>query len=487
MPETRNSRLRHSGSTSPLWHAPPRVLIIELVALVVCLGLLNGPHQSRVMAAAPTTTPIVRCNPSPAGAPPGDPLVFDLYIENVTDLNAVDLELTFDATAAQIVDTNAPRPGVQIEPLSSFLQPDFVIYNEADNTAGLIQYAVTQVAQPAVDGSGPVARVTSADANPGLFTASFTKHELARPDGSIISSTAEDCTIGFWTSPDLSISKSGSNAVPQWSGVGAGVDHYELWRANNAPYFSSGDAGTTKVVDVAAAANPDNSQNYVYTDSTSGIGDTANNSVYVVRAVGTGGQTLDSNRVGEFDFSLAAGDTSADRYNHIALPLQTAPPLPDADALAAHVGSSVQQVLDWDAAAQQFDFWLPPFSIGENFALDTGGPYFLLVDDTSPGITTFLGGVPAQGSVSFNLEPGDSTSCAYNAISVPLDQPGITTASELANAIGPGTVEQVLRWDAPSDAFDFWLPDFSVGTNFAVRTGYPYFVCLKSTAPTVWP
>jgi hypothetical protein len=94
--------------------------------------------------------------------------------------------------------------------------------------------------------------------------------------------------------------------------------------------------------------------------------------------------------------------------------------------------------------------------------------------------------VPPQGTVRFDLVSYGS-SCQFNEISLPLDQTGITSAAQLAEAIGTTYVEQVLFWRPDVNAFEFWLPEISFGTNFATRVGYPYHVCLKPGAPSVWP
>ena len=67
-----------------------------------------------------------------------------MYIDDVVGLNGVDLRISFFNTAiAQVVD-QLPATGVQIQPLNTFLQPDFVVRNTANNTAGTIRYAATQ-------------------------------------------------------------------------------------------------------------------------------------------------------------------------------------------------------------------------------------------------------------------------------------------------------------------------------------------------------
>ena len=50
----------------------------------------------------------------------------------------------FDPAVLEVVDANPAQDGVQIVP-GSFLKPDFVVRSLADNAAGTIWYASTQV------------------------------------------------------------------------------------------------------------------------------------------------------------------------------------------------------------------------------------------------------------------------------------------------------------------------------------------------------
>jgi hypothetical protein len=190
----------------------------------------------------------------------------------------------------------------------------------------------------------------------------------------------------------------------------------------------------------------------------------------------------DSNGVGEFDFALQAGSVGNNRYNVIALPVDVTAQLPDADALATYIGSSVQQVLHWNSTVQTYESWYPPFSFGQNFELETGQSYWVQLDHTAPFVISFVGSVPASSSVEYNLV-GANPTCQLNQILLPLDQPGITTAAELAASIG--NVAQVLSWDPNVQTFSTWYPDFNFGTNFSTQIGYPYHLCLKQS--TSWP
>jgi len=176
-----------------------------------------------------------------------------------------------------------------------------------------------------------------------------------------------------------------------------------------------------------------------------------------------------------------------DKYNFIALPLDSSDSFNyTASGLAGYVPGT-KKVVKWDAANQQYVSYTPGISPpSADFSLEIGGAYFLLLDSSADDVVSFVGDVPAQGSVVFTLTAGTSSSCSYNAISIPLDQGQIATAQDLADAI-TGT-KKVTKWDANNQQYVSYTPGISPpSANFDVSIGYPYFVCLDDTAPSQWP
>lgn len=181
---------------------------------------------------------------------------------------------------------------------------------------------------------------------------------------------------------------------------------------------------------------------------------------------------------------------AAENYNLVAMPLDASASITPfkASGLAAYHGGSVKQVLQFNSTNQTFDSYIPgispPFL---DFSLMVGRAYFLQVDNTSSNVLSLVGDVPAEGSVTFTdfAKGATPSECKFNAISIPLDQSGITNAGALATAIGG--VTQVLAWNTTNQTFDSYIPGVSPPfLNFAVQIGYPYFVCLNSNAPTGW-
>ncbi|MGH2545122.1 MAG: hypothetical protein ACRDIB_20215, partial [Ardenticatenaceae bacterium] len=218
----------------------------------------------------------------------------------------------------------------------------------------------------------------------------------------------------------------------------------------------------------------------VYDDTQSGIGDVSDNSFYVVRPIAAGGQIGEiSNRVGEYDYPLVSA--AALNYNDLALVL-TNPAVTDAASMAASLGDSIHRVLRYRAVTQSFQTYHVG-NLATNFSLSTGDFLFVVTDATAPPTATLVGGVPAPGSVSFNLVFG--TSGRYNFLSLPLDQAALSSASAVATDIGPAVLG-VIRYRSDTASYQTFIPG-NPGTDFPLSIGEPFAVVLTSGAPVTWP
>ncbi len=351
--------------------------------------------------------------------------------------------------------------------------PNFVsaIMVGVDLAPNLLSNYRIQSGSPAVDAGAAAAG--------GVNAPSDDIDGILRPQGAGFDMSANE----VWTlppqAPVVTISRSGSNAVLNWAAVtldtGGGatvVTSYQVFRSTS-PYFAP-DVNTLW----ATVLTPG------FTD-TGVVGNVGLvNYYYVVRAMNAGGPSVNSNRVGVFNFGLTPGVGAVEYLNQIALPLEVLAQLPNAQALAAYIGAGVTQVLHWDPASQTFEFWLPAISFGTNFNLQTGQAYWVQLDNTGPSVVSFLGGVPTAGALHFSLI-GASPNCLLNNIMLPLDQATITTAGALSASVTQ--VDQALHWDALSQTYEFWLPAISFGTNFTTEIGHPYQLCLAAGAPAQWP
>ncbi len=181
-----------------------------------------------------------------------------------------------------------------------------------------------------------------------------------------------------------------------------------------------------------------------------------------------------------------AQSPAAENWNELAIPLNASSTITNAQSLADSIPGTVQ-VLKWNVAGQSFQFYFPDIGFGDNFSVQTGEAFFVQVNNTAANTFTVVGDVPPQsgqpGAVEFNLT-GNSTACKWNHISIPLDQgANFSDAATLSTNIG--NVEQLLSWDPAAQNFKFYFPEISFGDNFNVATGYPYFVCMKTSKN--WP
>lgn len=184
----------NAGSPRNLWGK-----IWNILLLSACLALSGGPPAAAdQVSLTPQADAIVRCDPSSVFGYTDGTVSIDLYIQDVVDLYGADLVVTFDTSIASVVDQDSSQEGVQIQLLSTFLVPGFTLFQVADNTAGTIHYATTQLnPQEPATGSGPVARVTFQPKTYGEFTMTFTYHMLSDRSGVEIPSISQTCFVDF--------------------------------------------------------------------------------------------------------------------------------------------------------------------------------------------------------------------------------------------------------------------------------------------------
>jgi hypothetical protein len=271
----------------------------------------------------------------------------------------------------------------------------------------------------------------------------------------------------------LSASKSGTNVLLSWTAE-PGAVQYRIYR-DTAPYFAPPFGSP-----YATTAG------LTYTDL-SAVGDPSINHYYVVSAWNGSVEALCNRRAGEFDYAMTAGTSYLD---DLAVPLDLSPVITDADSYADSIDPlHVLQALKWDPVLQTFLAWSNEFGFGDNFPTEVGDYIFVAVDASAPSVASFVGIVPDPGSVDFNLVQGTSSNCALNFLSIPLDQPGLTSADVLADSIGnpnppgPATVLQALDWESSLQNFFAWSNEFGFGDDFPTTIGYPYIVCMGPQAP----
>jgi len=271
---------------------------VAFLALASALALVLPLNISRAAPQAPhaATITLHHSNTEIHGCETVD---VEIQINDVTDLYGADVRLAFDPNIVEVVDADPNTAGVQIAD-GNFLQNTFVAQNEADNAAGTIIYALTQLnPQPAANGSGILAIISFRAKAVGNSDPTFTFTQLANRDGEELLTTASDGDITTYQPAgltDVSISMlNASDARLSWAAV-TGAETYNIYR-DPAPYFTPApppydtvDAPNTSYDDIGA------------------IGDWTVNHYYVLTISCSAAMEGDiSNRVGEFDFELIPG------------------------------------------------------------------------------------------------------------------------------------------------------------------------------------
>ncbi|MEO8084214.1 MAG: cohesin domain-containing protein [Ardenticatenales bacterium] len=126
----------------------------------------------------------------------GDRVRVSLQVRDIAALNAVDIRVAFDPTVLQVVDADPATDGVQVELLDTFLKPDFVLGNAADNALGQVWVAATQLnPSPPVTGTGSLAVITLIGSAPGTSGVTVYARKLVHPSGDPIAVDVFEASI----------------------------------------------------------------------------------------------------------------------------------------------------------------------------------------------------------------------------------------------------------------------------------------------------
>jgi len=110
-------------------------------------------------ATAQTGSTIVRVDPATFEVGQGQVEQVNIVIENAQDVYGIEVRAKFDPSIFEIADADPAADGVQMIP-GTFIKPDFLVRNTADNQKGSLQYVITQVnPTPPVNGNGVVVSI----------------------------------------------------------------------------------------------------------------------------------------------------------------------------------------------------------------------------------------------------------------------------------------------------------------------------------------
>lgn len=160
-------------------------ILLSVVALIVGLPLASALAAGTVAQLVPSTQTIST----------GATTTVTFHVADVENLYGYQAEITFDPAVVEVVDADGGTTGIQVS-LGSWLSQDFVFRNEADNSAGTILLAVSQLApSPAVSGSGDLATITFRGLAMGVSAIRFTDLTLANMDSEVIAVTQQHAQL----------------------------------------------------------------------------------------------------------------------------------------------------------------------------------------------------------------------------------------------------------------------------------------------------
>lgn len=156
-----------------------------LLALLIMFVLLGGTKPAS--AAALEQIPMVVISPATYAGEVGDTVLVSIWVEDVLALYGADVQISFPPGGLEVQDANPSLPGVQVSVRSDFLQPELLLHREADNPAGTIWYAASQMypTEP-VSGSGILFEFQMKILQDGIFPIQFSSTQLAATGGESI-------------------------------------------------------------------------------------------------------------------------------------------------------------------------------------------------------------------------------------------------------------------------------------------------------------
>jgi len=140
-------------ATSPA-DEPPAT---EVVEPATDTPVVEEDTEASAMEAAPEQADAVTGRARLRLAPVEGGGAVEIWVDDVVELYALDLELAFDVSKFQAADADPEMDGIQLVP-GEVPAPDFVAVNSVDNETGAVHYVVTQLGTSgAFSGSGLVA------------------------------------------------------------------------------------------------------------------------------------------------------------------------------------------------------------------------------------------------------------------------------------------------------------------------------------------
>ncbi|MBX3053575.1 MAG: hypothetical protein KF753_19010 [Caldilineaceae bacterium] len=165
----------------------------DFLRYCLVVGLLAALLSLPASAHAQQSTARLTCRFEPASIPAGQSAQLVIEFADVQNLYGYELKMNYDAGKVQVQDGDTTKEGINLQ-LGTFLSPDFVLFNTADN--GSVQLALTQLAPAtAKSGSGELGRVAVQGIGQGFANFAFGDVTLSDANGKAIGVTKQDCLL----------------------------------------------------------------------------------------------------------------------------------------------------------------------------------------------------------------------------------------------------------------------------------------------------
>ena len=427
----------------------PGVIIVALLLQLCAPGLPVSHAQSTTITLDSSSALIQGC----------ETIQVKIRINNVADLYGADVRLSFDPDVLEVVDADLGLDGIQLQNGGLLVPPLYYALNAADNTAGTIQYAITQLNPTLeVSGSGILAIIRLRAKSTGVSALHFTYSKLATRNGAALPATPVDGNVSTTapTSPTLSIARLDSaTARLSWTAAG-GVAEYRLYR-DTVPYFTPGDT-------------PYQTTTGLSYDDVGVLSDTSTNYYYTVKSrCADGYQSAAAWQVGKFVLKVLPG------YNHVSNPL-----VPSSANINDVIGTQLtggpdvtlgDRVLIWDQAQQNYGTiavlvagtglpayegkWLDELSWPNLSAAQLGaGQAFWIQNRHGTQYVSLVGRVPYVAEQHFTFGGG-----AYAAFGTAYLLPfGLADSNLYESGASGGTDvtlgDRILQWNAATQTYD---------------------------------
>ncbi len=172
--------------------------------------LMIGPVSAQTVAT-------VRIDPASTTISLSQIVSVSVKIDNVTGLFGAEVHLQFNPNVLEVIDADAGQAGVQISN-GGMLQADAVGQNVADNTLGTIDYAISQINRPSVNGSGTLAIISFRGKAAG--TAPITFRGIQSAPSGVNLSNLDGAAIPSTTQPGAVTVLAGTTPTPTNTPVG---------------------------------------------------------------------------------------------------------------------------------------------------------------------------------------------------------------------------------------------------------------------------